>query len=126
MRRYPLHRKWNRAHRYVTATKSRATLLRLPARLSLFALARRQSLVLTMLFPKASPPTSAASLSCFATARTSVPASWPRKEYVPSLPPVPYWRVANNSALKLGTFGRAKKKVDELQRVIAESRRTAH
>ncbi|KAL2207265.1 ribosomal protein L36e [Sarocladium strictum] len=27
---------------------------------------------------------------------------------------------------RLGTFGRAKKKVDELQRVIAESRRTAH
>ncbi|KAF5125974.1 60S ribosomal protein eL36 [Metarhizium brunneum] len=27
---------------------------------------------------------------------------------------------------RLGTFGRAKKKVDELQRVIAESRRAAH
>merc|ERR1711963_81242 len=27
---------------------------------------------------------------------------------------------------RLGTFGRAKKKVDELQRVIAESRRTGH
>ncbi|KAI9902944.1 hypothetical protein N3K66_002296 [Trichothecium roseum] len=27
---------------------------------------------------------------------------------------------------RLGTFGRAKKKVDELQRVIAESRRVAH
>lgn len=27
---------------------------------------------------------------------------------------------------QLGTFGRAKKKVDELQRVIAESRRTGH
>lgn len=28
--------------------------------------------------------------------------------------------------LQLGTFGRAKRKVDELQRVIAESRRAAH
>ncbi|PUU77050.1 ribosomal protein L36e [Tuber borchii] len=27
---------------------------------------------------------------------------------------------------RLGTFGRAKRKVDELQRVIAESRRAAH
>ena len=27
---------------------------------------------------------------------------------------------------RLGTFGRAKKKVDELQRVIAESRRAGH
>lgn len=29
-------------------------------------------------------------------------------------------------SLQLGTFGRAKKKVDELQRVIAEARRTGH
>ena len=28
--------------------------------------------------------------------------------------------------LQLGTFGRAKRKVDELQGVIAESRRTGH
>lgn len=28
--------------------------------------------------------------------------------------------------LQLGTFGRAKRKVDELQRVIAESRRAGH
>lgn len=27
--------------------------------------------------------------------------------------------------LQLGTFGRAKRKVDEMQKVIAESRRTA-
>ena len=31
-----------------------------------------------------------------------------------------------NTDSQLGTFGRAKKKVDELQRVIAESRRAGH
>ncbi|KAH7035371.1 60S ribosomal protein L36 [Microdochium trichocladiopsis] len=34
-------------------------------------------------------------------------------------------RALKLTASQLGTFGRAKKKVDELQRVIAESRRTA-
>jgi hypothetical protein len=33
---------------------------------------------------------------------------------------------ANLLSLQLGTFGRAKKKVDELQRVIAEARRAGH
>jgi large subunit ribosomal protein L36e len=33
---------------------------------------------------------------------------------------------ANIRLSQLGTFGRAKRKVDELQRVIAESRRAGH
>ncbi|KAK4162156.1 60S ribosomal protein L36 [Cladorrhinum sp. PSN259] len=35
-------------------------------------------------------------------------------------------RARKYSKRKLGTFGRAKRKVDELQRVIAESRRAGH
>lgn len=36
-------------------------------------------------------------------------------------------RFTNHAQTKqLGTFGRAKRKVDELQAVIADSRRTAH
>ena len=68
---------------------------------------------------------SAVSSSCSETARTSVPVSWPRSGYVF---PSPHWswhaRKLTNS--QLGTFGRAKAKVDELQRVIAESRRAGH
>jgi len=33
---------------------------------------------------------------------------------------------AENLEKQLGTFGRAKRKVDELQRVIADSRRAGH
>lgn len=73
--------------------------------------------------------------------------SWRRSEYVSSLPPSPSPLVISgpnlvspearvrgdypknwltNPVLQLGTFGRAKRKVDELQGVIAESRRAGH
>lgn len=42
------------------------------------------------------------------------------------LPPVRPRDGDANRLLQLGTFGRAKAKVDELQRVIAESRRAGH
>ena len=35
-------------------------------------------------------------------------------------------KLADNFHSQLGTFGRAKRKVDELQGVIAESRRAGH
>lgn len=40
--------------------------------------------------------------------------------------PHPVFNHILTRCLQLGTFGRAKKKVDELQGVIAESRRTGH
>lgn len=51
--------------------------------------------------------------------RTSQPTICQR---LPRSTPKPY----ANLSLQLGTFGRAKKKVDELQGVIAESRRAGH
>ena len=56
------------------------------------------------------------------TARTSVPVSWLRSGYVFPLNDI---RIPIDKK-QLGTFGRAKAKVDELQRVIAESRRAGH
>jgi hypothetical protein len=58
-----------------------------------------------------------------ATARTSVPASLRRSVYV-HLYIVGMQTEANEE--QLGTFGRAKAKVDELQGVIADSRRAGH
>jgi hypothetical protein len=55
-----------------------------------------------------------------------VPVSWLRSEYVvDSL--IQSRRIKVLTVVQqLGTFGRAKSKVDELQRVIAESRRAGH
>jgi large subunit ribosomal protein L36e len=65
------------------------------------------------------------SSNCSEIARISVPVSWLRSVYVLS----PRSFTVNGMMLmdlQLGTFGRAKAKVDELQRVIAESRRAGH
>lgn len=67
---------------------------------------------------------SAALSNCSETARTSVPVSWRRSGYVLLITLV---IIKGKLTIKqLGTFGRAKAKVDELQRVIAESRRAGH
>lgn len=69
---------------------------------------------------------SAASSNSSATARTSVPVSWPRREYVKHLELIRYWMNASLTIMQLGTFGRAKRKVDEMTKIIAESRRAGH
>lgn len=87
------------------------------------------------------PRTSVASLNCCETARTSVPENLPRNGYADDRTQRPcsffdgswigMWKFSMRTYilltvddLQLGTFGRAKLKVEELQRIITESRRT--
>ena len=80
------------------------------------------------------PPTRSVSSSCSEMPRTSAPAVSQRRGYVSRRFTTPihlsthryHRRQRLLTMLQLGTFGRAKRKVEEMNNVIQESRRAGH